>query len=106
MTTGVPLPEPVACRTRYRSEPGMIGHYPWTYSDKQRKWTIRATLEHETLHSADQMRAHAAAVSAADNRKLREALQAIVAVFDDVHFEHADERAAVSGARAALKEKP
>jgi hypothetical protein len=25
--------EPVAWRTRYRSEPGMIGHYPWTYTE-------------------------------------------------------------------------
>jgi len=45
----VPLPEPVAFRTRYRSEPGMLGHYPWTYSDKQRKWTIREAIEHEQI---------------------------------------------------------
>jgi len=26
--------QPVAWRTRYKSEPGMIGHYPWTYTER------------------------------------------------------------------------
>jgi hypothetical protein len=28
--------EPVAWRTRYKSEAGMIGNYPWTYTERER----------------------------------------------------------------------
>ena len=55
------LPEPVGFRTRYRSEPGMIGHYPWTYADQSRRRVNRREHETEDLYTADQMRAAVAA---------------------------------------------
>lgn len=55
------LPEPVGFRTRYRSEPGMIGHYPWTYADQSRRRVDRREHEAEDLYTADQMRAAVAA---------------------------------------------
>jgi hypothetical protein len=56
-----PLPEPAGFRTRYRSEPGMIGHYPWTYADAGRKKGGRPECEYEDLFTADQLRAAVAA---------------------------------------------
>lgn len=41
--------QPVAWRVRYRSEPGMIGHYPWTYSGKKRIG-VNPSLEEEPLY--------------------------------------------------------
>lgn len=60
-----PLPEPAGFRTRYRSEPGMIGHYPWTYADQGRRRIDRPECEYENLFTADQMREYAAAALAA-----------------------------------------
>ena len=57
----MPLPEPAGFRTRYRSEPGMIGHYPWTYADAGRRKGNRPECEYEDLFTADQMRAVSAA---------------------------------------------
>ena len=51
----VALPEPVAWRTRYRSEPGMIGHYPWTYTER-RRGAERPEHEWEQLHTEQQLR--------------------------------------------------
>lgn len=53
------MPEPVGFRTRYRSEPEMIGHYPWTYADAQRRRRKydRPENEYEDLYTAEQMRA-------------------------------------------------
>jgi hypothetical protein len=52
------LPEPAGFRTRYRSEPEMIGHYPWTYADVERRRPKydRPECEYENLYTADQMR--------------------------------------------------
>ena len=56
-----PPPEPAGFRTRYRSEPGMIGHYPWTYADQGRRRIERPSCEYEDLFTADQVRAVVAA---------------------------------------------
>lgn len=52
------MPEPAGFRTRYRSEPGMIGHYPWTYADatRRRHKYDRPEHEYEDLFTADQVR--------------------------------------------------
>ena len=61
------MPEPCGFRTRYRSEPEMIGHYPWTYADAERRGAKydRPECEYENLYTADQMRA---AIQAATER--------------------------------------
>ena len=56
-----PLPEPAGFRTRYRSEPGMVGHYPWTYAGHRRRGHDRPECEYEDLYTADQVRAAVAA---------------------------------------------
>jgi len=53
----VVLPEPAGYRTRYTSEPGMIGHYPWTYADQSRRRTDRPGYDYEDLFTAAQVRA-------------------------------------------------
>lgn len=52
------MPEYVGFRTRYRSEPGMIGYYPWTYADvgRRRPQYDRPAFEYENLYTASQMR--------------------------------------------------
>lgn len=55
------LPEPAGFRTRYRSEPGMLGHYPWTYADQRRRRVDRPGHETEDLYTAEQVRARLAA---------------------------------------------
>jgi hypothetical protein len=51
------MPEPVGFRTRYRSEPGMIGNYPWTYADERRRSKIqRPEYEREDLYTEEQMK--------------------------------------------------
>lgn len=60
-----PLPIPAGFRTRYRSEPGMIGHYPWAYADQRRRHAARPEHETQDLYTADQMRAYAAQAVAA-----------------------------------------
>ena len=53
-----PLPEPSAWRSRYRSESGMIGSYPWSYEDVRRKWRNgRTEYESQDLYTAEQMQA-------------------------------------------------
>jgi hypothetical protein len=52
---------PAGFRTRYRSEPGMIGHYPWTYADAGRRKGNRTECEYEDPFTADQVRAAIAA---------------------------------------------
>lgn len=59
-----PLParmEPVAWRVRYRSEPGMLGHYPWTYTDRKPRRPNDATNEVEPVYAASQVQAMLAA---------------------------------------------
>lgn len=51
------MPDSVGFRTRHRSEPEMIGHYPWTYSDARRRLYDRPAFEYEDLYTAAQMRA-------------------------------------------------
>lgn len=43
--------EPVAWRMRYRSEPGMLGHYPWTYTERIRGIRL-GQYEYEPLYAA------------------------------------------------------
>jgi hypothetical protein len=43
--------QPVAWRTRYRSEPGMIGHYPWTYTERIRGMR-QEQYEYEPLYAS------------------------------------------------------
>lgn len=52
------MPEPVGFRSRYRSEPEMIGHYPWTWAgvERRRRKYDRPECEYEDLYTADQMR--------------------------------------------------
>lgn len=56
-TDALPLPEPDDFRTRYRSEPGMIGHYPWTYVDERRRFAVRPEHEYEFIYNEDKVRA-------------------------------------------------
>ncbi len=73
MTTELPpLPEPDGFRTRYRSEPGMIGHYPWTYADHSRRKYDRPGCEYEDLITVEKARAYAAAAVAAERAAERE----------------------------------
>lgn len=46
--------EPVAWRIRHRSEPGMIGHYPWSYTDRIRGGHDDTHYEYEPLFAAPQ----------------------------------------------------
>ena len=69
-----PLPEPEGFRLRYRSEPGMIGHYPWTYSDQRRRQPVRPEHEIQDLFTADQMRAYAEAAVLAERATQADAL--------------------------------
>lgn len=57
LVAAMPMPIPAGFRTRYRSEPGMIGHYPWTYADQRRRSAERPSTESEDLFTADQYRA-------------------------------------------------
>jgi hypothetical protein len=47
--------EPAGFRSRYRSEPGMIGHYPWTYADHRRRRHDRPECEYEDLFTRAQL---------------------------------------------------
>lgn len=69
--TKVALPEPAGFRTRYRSEPGMIGYYPWTYADHQRRKYDRPECEYENLFTECQVRELIAAVLAANGLEVR-----------------------------------
>lgn len=64
-----PPPAPAGFRTRYRSDPGMVGHYPWTYADAGRRKGNRPECEYEDLFTADQMRAYAAQEVAAERQR-------------------------------------
>lgn len=46
--------EPVAWRIRHRSEPGMIGHYPWSYTDRIRGGRDDMHYEYEPLFATPQ----------------------------------------------------
>jgi hypothetical protein len=76
-TALAPPPEPAGFRTRYRSEPGMIGHYPWTYSDQARRRADRPEHEYENLYTEDQVMALLAAE--------RERCAAIATRWGDTH---------------------
>jgi hypothetical protein len=46
-------PEPVAWRTRYKSEAGMVGNYPWTYTERVRAVErLSPSYEFEPLYTA------------------------------------------------------
>ena len=66
------LPEPAGFRTRYRSEPGMIGHYPWAYADAGRRKGNRPECEYEDLFTAEQMRTAVEAARMAGVRSVQE----------------------------------
>lgn len=69
-----PLPEPDGFRTRYRSEPGMIGHYPWTYADAGRRRGTRPECDYEDLFTEAKTRAYAAEQVASERKRLLSAL--------------------------------
>lgn len=73
------LPEPAGFRMRYRSEPGMIGHYPWSYADQKRRRVDRPSCEVEDLYTAAQVRELLDAAVAAARADERERCQKIVA---------------------------
>jgi hypothetical protein len=52
------MPEPVGFRSRYRSEPEMIGHYPWSWegAGRRRRKYDRPECDYEDLFTADQVR--------------------------------------------------
>lgn len=75
----VVLPEPVAMRVRHRSETGMIGHYPWTYTERIRGGRIPPEHELEYIYTEHQVRELLANTKRSTNRDdesvgLREAL--------------------------------
>lgn len=51
------MPEPEAWRVRYRSEPGMIGHYPWSYTGRKPRCQTDGNNEVEMLYTEAQVRA-------------------------------------------------
>lgn len=72
MPDALSLPEPAGFRTRYRSEPGMIGHYPWTYADQSRRphpLRQRPGTESEDLFTAADLHAFAAAARADERER-------------------------------------
>lgn len=69
----IKLPVPAGFRTRYRSEPGMLGHYPWTYADQGRRRIDRPQHESESLFTEAQVMALLAEARA---QALRDAAQA------------------------------
>jgi hypothetical protein len=71
----LPLPEPVGGRCRHLSEPGMIGHYPWTYAGAERFKRLPPKSEHEALFTADQVRAYAAQTVAQERERIAASLQ-------------------------------
>lgn len=72
------MPEPVGFRSRYRSEPEMIGHYPWTWAgaERRRRKYDRPECEYDDLYTAEQMREamQAAARQEREDGKLLDAL--------------------------------
>lgn len=66
--TKVTAPEPSAWRTRYRSKPGMVGHYPRTYAGCEPHLRVSDPYEIESLITTEQAEAYAAA-------KVRESLE-------------------------------
>ena len=64
--------EPVAWRVRYRSEPGMIGHYPFSYTDRK---PIRS-LENPA-YEVEPLYTHPAQTGAALEAQERDALKAL-----------------------------
>ena len=48
--------EPVARRTRCRSDPGMTGTYPWSYKDDKRRFPLEPAYEEERMYTEAQMR--------------------------------------------------
>ena len=46
--------EPVAWRIRYRSEPGMVGCYPWSYRERKPRLPIDTAHEIEPIYAAPQ----------------------------------------------------
>ena len=72
------LPEPAGFRTRYRSEPGMIGHYSWAYADAGRRKGNRPECEYEDLFTAEQMRTAVEAARMAGVRSVQEQTAVIV----------------------------
>lgn len=53
------MSEPVAWRSRYRSEPGMIGHYPWSYVEHSLRQSALNNYDIEPLITTDQAEAYA-----------------------------------------------
>lgn len=52
---GKMMPEPEAWRVRYRSEPGMIGHYPWSYTGRKPRCHTDNNNEVEAVYTEAQV---------------------------------------------------
>lgn len=78
------MPEPVGFRSRYRSEPEMIGHYPWTWAsaERRRRKFDRPECEYEDLFNADQVRE--AIQAATEWAAKRVPMQPVVLASDEV----------------------
>jgi hypothetical protein len=64
-----PSEKPVAWRIRYRSEPGMIGHYPWSYTERERA-IERPECDVEQLFTASQLAAEVERAVAAERERI------------------------------------
>jgi len=73
----IPMPEPVAWRSKYKSEPGMIGQYPWSYVERSLRQPSLNNYDIEALITTTQAEAYAAA-------KVREALEKAASLCDEL----------------------
>lgn len=71
----IPMPEPVAWRSKYKSEPGMIGQYPWSYVERSLRQPALNNYDIEALITTTQAEAYAAA-------RVREALEEAAEIAD------------------------
>ena len=79
----IPMPDPVAWRSKYKSEPGMIGHYPWSHSEHKPK-----LLKIETHYDVESLITTAQAEAYADRRvreAYREAYRAAFTAWENIH---------------------
>ncbi|HCP78972.1 MAG: hypothetical protein CML16_03180 [Pusillimonas sp.] len=66
--TNVKMPDPVVWRSKYKSEPGMIGNYPWSYVEYSLRQPALNNYDIEGLITTTQAQAYA-------DERVREALE-------------------------------
>ncbi len=76
---------PAGFRTRYRSEPGMIGHYPWTYADEGRRRQSRPEYETEDLYTLHQAAAKVVQAVLDEREACAKACDAVAAEWATFH---------------------